>query len=54
MIAYTLPEIRRLLIALIQAGAPDPDAVWSWSRWRRRRQDQARLCLYRQRAYAFS
>ena len=30
MIAYTLPEIRRLLIALIQACAPDPDAVWSW------------------------
>ena len=54
MISYTLPEIRRLLIALIQACAPDPEHVWSWSRWRRRRQHQARLCHYRRRGYAFS
>jgi len=38
MIGYTLPEIRRLLISVIQACAPDPARVWSWSRWRRRRQ----------------
>src|SRR6266576_5796459 len=44
MIGYTLPEIRRLLISLIHACAPDPEDVWSWSRWRRRRQYQARLC----------
>jgi hypothetical protein len=31
MIGYTLPEIRRLLIALVQACAPDPGRVWSWS-----------------------
>jgi len=42
MIGYTLPEIRRLLISLVQACAPDPEDVWSWSRWRRRRQYQAR------------
>jgi hypothetical protein len=42
MIGYTLPEIRRLLIGLIQARAPDPEHVWSWSAWRRRRQYQAR------------
>jgi SRSO17 transposase len=51
MIGYTLPEIRRLLISLIQRYAPDPEAVWSWSRWRRRRQYQARLCHYRRYGY---
>ena len=54
MIGYTLPEIRRLLISLIQACAPDPEDVWSWSRWRRRRQYQARLCHYRRRGYALT
>jgi hypothetical protein len=32
MIGYTLPEIRRLLTALIQTSTPDPRHVWSWSR----------------------
>jgi hypothetical protein len=54
MIGYTLPEIRRLLISLVQACSPDPEGVWSWSRWRRRRQYQARLCHYRQRGYALT
>ena len=54
MIGYTLPEIRRLLISLVQACAPDPGHVWSWSRWRRRRQYQARLCHYRRRGYALT
>lgn len=54
MISFTLPEIRRLLISLIQACSPDPDAVWPWYRWRRRRQYQARLCHYKQRGYAFA
>jgi hypothetical protein len=35
MISFTLPEIRRLLISLVQACEPDPESVWSWSRWRR-------------------
>jgi hypothetical protein len=48
MIGYTVPEIRRL----IQRYTPDPERVWSWSRWRRRRQYQARLCHCRQRGYA--
>ena len=30
-------------------GAHDPEQVWSWSAWRRRRQHQARLCHYRRR-----
>ena len=54
MIGYTLPEIRRLLISLVQACAPDPEDVWRWSRWRRRRQYQARLCHYRHRGYALT
>ena len=54
MIGYTLPELRRLLTSLVQARAPDPERVWSWSRWRRRRQYQARICHYRQRGYALS
>jgi hypothetical protein len=32
----------------------DPGRVWSWSRWRRRRQYQARLCHYRRRGYALT
>lgn len=54
MIGYTLAELRRLLNSLVQARAPDPDGVWSWSRWRRRRQYQARLCHYRRRGYALT
>ncbi len=54
MIGYTLPEIRRLLVSLVQARAPDPGSVWCWSRWRRRRQYQARLCHYRRRGYALT
>jgi hypothetical protein len=54
MIGYTVPEIRRLLISLLQRYAPDPGAVWSWSRWRRRRQYQSRLCHYRHRGYALT
>ncbi len=51
MINFTLPEIRRLLVHLILRHAPEPDHVWSWSRWRRRRQHQARVSHYRTRGY---
>jgi hypothetical protein len=54
MIGYTLPEIRRLLVSLIQGYSPDPVRVWAWSSWRRRRQYQARLCHYRRRGYALT
>jgi hypothetical protein len=53
MIGYTLP-LRRLLISLAQWHPPDPDGVWSWSGWRRRRQYQARLCHYRRRGCRLS
>jgi len=46
--------MQRLLITLIQSYSPDPRRVWSWSRWRRRRQYQARLCHYRRRGYALT
>lgn len=54
MIGYTLPEIRRLVISLAQARAPEPERIWSWSHWRRRRQYQARLCHYKRRGYALT
>jgi hypothetical protein len=54
MIGYTFPEIRRLLTSLIQRYSPSPESFWSWSRWRRRRQYQARLCHYRKRGYALA
>jgi hypothetical protein len=54
MIGYTLAELRRLLISLIQARSPGPESVWSWSRWRRRRQYQTRICHYRRRGYALT
>ena len=34
--------------------APGPEDVWSWSRWRRLRQYQARLYHYRHRGYALT
>ena len=54
MIGYTLAELRRLLNSLIQARSPDPDGIWSWSRWRRKRQYQARQCHYRRRGCALA
>ncbi len=49
MINLTLPEVRRLLVHLLLRHAPPVAHVWSWSRWRRRRQYQARLSHYRRR-----
>jgi hypothetical protein len=51
MIGYTLPEIRRLLISLVHRHLPDPGHARAWSRWRRRRQYQARVSHYRKRGY---
>jgi hypothetical protein len=51
MIGYTLPEIRRLLISLVHRHLPDPGHARAWSRWRRRRQYQARVSHYRRRGY---
>ena len=51
MIDYTVPEIRRLLTALVVRHIHEPEHVWAWSRWRRRRQHQARTSHYRRRGY---
>ena len=51
MIAFTLPEIRRLLIKLVLRVATTTDDVWAWSAWRRRRQHQARLSHYKRRGH---
>jgi hypothetical protein len=49
MIGYTVPEIRRLLAALFVRCDQPKHHVWWWSRWRRRRQHQARLSHYKRR-----
>jgi hypothetical protein len=54
MIGYTLAEIRRLLITITRQHPPDLEHAWSWSRWRRRRQYQARICHYKRRGYALT
>ena len=51
MISLTLPEIRRLLVHLILRHAAPAEHIWSWSRWRRRRQYQARVSHHRRRGY---
>ena len=51
MIALTVPEIRRLVAALIVRPPDDPAHIQAWSHWRRRRQYQARLSHYRRRGY---
>ncbi|TCJ87973.1 hypothetical protein DFR71_6708 [Nocardia alba] len=51
MIALTLPEIRRLTVALLLESARSTRRVWAWSNWRRRRQYQARLSHYRRRGH---
>ena len=54
MIGYTLAEIRRLLIKISQQQPPGSEHAWSWSRWRRKRQYQARQCHYQRRGYALT
>ncbi len=51
MIAFTLPEIRRLLARLVLREDHPADHIWAWSTWRRRRQHQARLSHYRRRGH---
>ncbi|MBF6303025.1 hypothetical protein IU459_36825 [Nocardia amamiensis] len=51
MIALTLPEIRRLTIALALPALRCTHHILAWSNWRRRRQHQARLSHYRRRGH---
>lgn len=48
------PGNRRLLVSLIQGHSPDPGRVCSRSRWRWRRQYQARLCHDQRRGYSLA
>jgi hypothetical protein len=54
MIGYTLAEIRRLLIKTTQQQPASLEHAWSWSRWRRKRQHQARISHYRRRGYVLT
>jgi len=45
----SVPEIRRLLAALLWRLAGDPPAVLAWSTWRRCHQARARRCHYQRR-----
>jgi len=44
LLPLTVPEIRRLLAALVWRLADDPAIVLAWSGWRRRHQARARRC----------
>ena len=49
LLPLSVPEIRRLLAALVWGLTPDPNTVLRWSLWRRRHQARARRCHWRQR-----
>lgn len=51
MIDLTLPEIRRLLTKLVFRVIDAAEHIWAWSRWRRRRQHQAKLSHYKRRGH---
>jgi hypothetical protein len=46
MLPLTVPEVRRLLVALIWPTLTEPGLVLAWSRWRRRHQARARRAHY--------
>jgi hypothetical protein len=49
MLPLTVPEVRRLLVALIWPTLTKPSLVLAWSRWRRRHQARARRAHYQRR-----
>jgi hypothetical protein len=49
MLPLTVPEVRRLLVALIWPTPAEPGFVLAWSRWRRRHQARARRAHYQRR-----
>jgi hypothetical protein len=48
-VPLSVPEVRRLLAALVWRLADDPNVVLAWSGWRRRHQARARRCHWRRR-----
>ncbi|HSH76904.1 MAG TPA: hypothetical protein VLA19_00040 [Herpetosiphonaceae bacterium] len=49
VIPLTVPEVRRLLVALVWSTAPPEEQTMGWSFWRRRHQARARRCHYKRR-----
>jgi nicotinamide riboside transporter PnuC len=49
LLPLTMPEVRRLLVALVWTAPVQPGLVLAWSRWRRRHQARARRAHYQQR-----
>jgi hypothetical protein len=49
LLPLTVPEVRRLLIALVWTTPLQPGFVLAWSRWRRRHQARARRAHYQRR-----
>jgi hypothetical protein len=49
MLPLTIPETRRLLVALVWPTLTEPGLVLAWSRWRRRHQARARRAHYQRR-----
>jgi hypothetical protein len=49
LIALTVPEVRRLLLAFTLTRPTDRDHVLAWSYYRRHRQWQARVSHYHRR-----
>jgi SRSO17 transposase len=46
LLPLTVPEVRRLLVALVWTAPVEPGLVLAWSRWRRRHQARARRAHY--------
>jgi hypothetical protein len=46
LVPLTVPEVRRLLVALVWTTPIEPGLVLAWSRWRRRHQARARRAHY--------
>jgi hypothetical protein len=49
LLPLTVPEVRRLLVALVWTAPVEPGLVLAWSRWRRRHQARARRAHYQRR-----
>jgi hypothetical protein len=49
LLPLTVPEVRRLLVALVWTAPVQPSLVLTWSRWRRRHQARARRAHYQRR-----
>jgi hypothetical protein len=49
LIPLTMPEVRRLLVALVWSMPPPVEHTMHWSFWRRRHQARARRSHYKRR-----